>query len=350
MQTFAPEAVHRRLLDGARPALAYTPGRALAAQQAALAAKLAELLACPRAERDLDLQVDHRRSGDGFSETRFLITSEPGARIPCHLLLPEHAPRPVPVFLCLQGHSSGMRLSLGRGEADGDRDFALQAVGRGYAALAIEIRGFGERRDQRPAAVREPGYDPRSLDPNLTCKHAAMVALLLGRTSLGEKILDVRRALDALAHFPEVDGARIYAVGNSGGGTLAWYAACVEPRLQGLILGSCFATFASSIGSIDHCCDNYLPGALRWFDLADLALLVAPRRLVVVMGRDDRLFPLQGVEAAFERAREIYARLDAEHRCRLVLCHGGHRFYANEAWAAFAEVMAARGGACHSPA
>lgn len=350
MQAFAPEAVHRRLLDAARPALAYTAGGAVAAQQAALAAKLAELLACPKAEGDLDLQVSHHRSGDGFTETRFLITSEPGACIPCHLLLPEHAPRPVPVFLCLQGHSSGMRLSVGEGEADGDRDYALQAVGRGYGALAIEIRGFGERRDQRPAEVREPGCDPRSLDPNVTCKHAAMVALLLGRTSLGEKVLDVRRALDALAHFPEVDGTRVYAVGNSGGGTLAWYAACVEPRLQGLILSSCFATYASSIGSIDHCCDNYLPGALGWFDLADLSLLVAPRPLVVVMGRDDRLFPLFGVEAAFERAREIYARLDAKHRCRLVLCQGGHRFYANAAWAAFAEVMDARGAAlCHGP-
>ena len=59
------------------------------------------------------------------------------------------------------------------------------------------------------------------------------------------------------------------------------------------------------------------------------------------MGQDDRLFPLAGVEAAFARARAIYAGLDAPDRCRLVLCQGGHRFYANEAWAAFGEIMAA---------
>jgi dienelactone hydrolase len=350
MQAFAPETVHRRLLDAARPALAYRADRALAPQQRALKDKLAELLACPEAEGDLDLQIEHRRSRDGVAETRFLITSEPGARVPCHLLVPDGAPRPVPVFLCLQGHTSGMQLSLARseGETVGERAFALQAVRRGYAALAIEVRGFGERRDRRPATMREPGLDPLSLDPNVTCKHAAMVALLLGRTSLGEKILDLRRALDALAHFPEVDGTRIYAIGNSGGGTLAWYAAGIEPRLEGLILGSCFATYTSSIGSVDHCCDNYLPGALRWFDFPDLALLVAPRPLVVVMGQDDHLFPLAGVEAAFERAREIYARLDAAQSCRLVLCEGGHRFYANDAWAVFDEVVDGRQRAlCH---
>ncbi len=203
MQAFAPEAVHRRLLDAARPALACTTARPLASQRAALADKLVELLACPEAKGGLDLQVQFCRRGDGFTETRFLITSEPDARIPCHLLVPEEAPRPVPVFFCLQGHSSGMQLSLERDNADaiGDRNYAVQALRRNYAALAIEIRGFGERRGRRPAALREPDYDPHSLDPNLTCKHAAMVALLLGRTSLGEKILDLRRALDALAHF-----------------------------------------------------------------------------------------------------------------------------------------------------
>jgi hypothetical protein len=52
--------------------------------------------------------------------------------------------------------------------------------------------------------------------------------------------------------------------------------------------------------------------------------------------------PLAGVETAFERARAIYTRQDAHDRCRLVLCQGGHRFYANEAWGTFDEVMGLR--------
>jgi dienelactone hydrolase len=297
------------------------------------------LLACPEGYGELDLRVEAEARGEGFVERRLVFTSEPGAEVPCHLLVPEGAPRPVPVVLCLQGHTSGMHVSLGRPAAGGGRDYALQAVRRGYAALTLEIRGFGERRDRRPAEAREERYEPDSIDPNVTCKHAAMVALLLGRTSLGEKILDLRRAVDALASFPEIDAGRVYAVGNSGGGTLAWYAACVEPRLRGLILGSCFATYASSIGSVDHCCDNYLPGALRWFDFPDLAALVAPRPLVVVMGRADPLFPLAGVEAAYRRTRAVYEAAGAADRCRLILCEGGHGFRPREAWDAFAELV-----------
>jgi pimeloyl-ACP methyl ester carboxylesterase len=148
----------------------------------------------------------------------------------------------------------------------------------------------------------------------------------------------VRRAIDALGSFPEIDAGRVYSVGNSGGGTLAWYAACVEPRVRGLILGSCFATYAGSIGSVDHFCDNYLPGALRWFDFPDLAALVAPRPLAVVMGREDPLFPLPGVEAAYRRTREIYEAAGAADRCRLALAEGGHRFRPAEAWSAFAQL------------
>jgi hypothetical protein len=49
--------------------------------------------------------------------------------------VPEDSPRPVPIFLCLQGHSRGMRLSLGEGDREtiGERDFALQAVNRSRA-------------------------------------------------------------------------------------------------------------------------------------------------------------------------------------------------------------------------
>ena len=230
---FAPETCHQRLLDTLEPALAYAPERDYQAWLQAVDARLRELLGPTPSVVPLNIRQEEATERDFYRETRFVFTSEPGADVPCHLLTPLNATEPLPLIICLQGHTSGMHISLGRPKsegdermiAEGDRDFALQAVREGYAALVMEQRCFGERRDARAGEARHvaPG-----------CHHASMTALLLGRTMIGERVWDVRRAIDALAHFAEIDTHRIGCMGNSGGGTITWFAACVEPRLPTL--------------------------------------------------------------------------------------------------------------------
>lgn len=337
---FAPETCHQRLLDTLEPALAYAPERDYQAWLQAVDARLRELLGPTPSVVPLNIRQEEATERDFYRETRFVFTSEPGADVPCHLLTPLNATEPLPLIICLQGHTSGMHISLGRPKsegdermiAEGDRDFALQAVREGYAALVMEQRCFGERRDARAGEARHvaPG-----------CHHASMTALLLGRTMIGERVWDVRRAIDALAHFAEIDTHRIGCMGNSGGGTITWFAACVEPRLQ-IAMPSCYVcSFQHSLARIDHCADNYLPGILRWFDLGDLACLIAPRPLVVVAGQSDPIFPLEGVQQAFATIQQIYARAGAPENCRLVIGNGGHRFYAAQSWPVFNEFAAA---------
>jgi hypothetical protein len=98
-------------------------------------------------------------------------------------------------------------------------------------------------------------------------------------------------------------------------------------------------TYRDSIGSIDHRADNYVPGVLLYFDMADLAVLIAPRPLVVVAGREDKIFPIRGVEEAFVTISRIYLAADAPDECALVVGEGGHRFYAAEAWPVFRKVI-----------
>ena len=215
--------------------------------------------------------------------------------------------------------------------ADGDRDFALQAVREGYAALVMEQRCFGERRDMRVDSARHYSNG---------CQHASMAALLLGRTMIGERVWDVSRAIDALAEFLELDLSKIGCMGNSGGGTITYFAACLEPRIT-IAMPSCYVcSFKRSIARIDHCGDNYIPGFLRWFDLADVACLIAPRPLVVVAGETDANFPLAGVREAYSGIEEIYQAAGAEANCRLVIGSGGHRFYAAQSWPEFRALAA----------
>ena len=198
-----------------------------------------------------------------------------------------------PLVICLQGHSKGMHISLARpkylGDEEsiaGDRDFAIQAVREGYAALVIEQRCFGER-----------GGTPDG--PN--CYQSTMSALLLGRTTIGERVWDVSRAIDVVEkYFPEIDSTRI--------------------------------------GTLYHCSCNYIPGIYKYFEMGDLAGLIAPRPLIVVAGREDNIFPIEGVQKSFERIQKLYKLAGAADNCRLIIGEGGHRFYAKESWPVFREL------------
>ncbi|MHB1294801.1 MAG: alpha/beta hydrolase family protein [Anaerolineae bacterium] len=336
MADFAPETYHARQVAEAPRRLAFNPFRDYDSWRRALDVKLHGLVGVLPEWTPLNLRVAYECDEEEFHETRFLFASEPGADVPCHLLIPRTGQARYPVVICLQGHSTGMHISLGRPQFPGDeasirgdRDFGLQAVRQGYAALVLEQRCFGERADRRTPDVHTFDHP---------CRHAAMVSLLLGRTMIGERVWDVSRAIDALETFPSVDVTRIGCVGNSGGGTITYYAACLEERIRVAMPSCAVCTYADSIARIDHCEDNYLPGALRHFEMGDLAGLIAPRALVVVAGRDDPIFPLQGVQDACATICSIYAAAGVPDRFRLVVGEGGHRFYAEQAWPNFREL------------
>lgn len=336
MKAFAPESCHEYLLKSIKPSLAFDPRRDFQAWRQEVKAKLRELIGVLPDKVPLNIRIEYEQDNGPFREVRFVFSTEPCADVPCHLLIPQQGDKPYPVVICLQGHSSGMHISLGRpkykGDEEciaGDRDFALQAIREGYAALVMEQRCFGEREDQRP---------PNRATTGRRCHHATMTALLLGRTMIGERVWDVSRAIDALHEFPDVDTGRIGCMGNSGGGTTTYFAACLDERI-GTAMPSCYVcTFRDSIGMIDHCECNYIPGILGYFEMGDLSCLIAPRPLIVVAGREDEIFPIHGVEETFDTIRQIYTAAGAGDRCRLVVGEDGHRFYADLAWPVFREL------------
>ena len=83
---------------------------------------------------------------------------------------------------------------------------------------------------------------------------------------------------------------------------------------------------------IYHCSDNYVPGILKYAEMADVLGLAAPKPLIVVAGRDDRIFPVAGVKKAFRDLQRIFQAAGAEKHCHLVIGKAGHRFYADDAW------------------
>ena len=321
---YTPHEYNLALINKIKPSLRYEGTEPFTAWQKRALNQLTELLGLPLTQCGDNLKIEYETEHEAFTEIRFSFQSEPDYYVPCHLLIPSGASKPLPVVICLQGHSKGMHKSLGRAKypdeiIDGDRDFAVRAVKEGYCALAIEQRCFGEC----------GGMEDGSTD----CHKSSMAALLIGRTVIGERVWDVQRAIDVLEkHFPQVDNQKIICMGNSGGGTTTFFAACIEPRISFAMPSCYFCTFGDSIAAIYHCVCNFVPNIRKFFDMGDLAGLIAPRPLVIVAGKDDDIFPIEGVKKAFSTAQSQYAAANAADNIKLVIGNGGHRFYADDAW------------------
>lgn len=266
-----------------------------------------------------------RRKVKNGTICKMLLRSESDHDLPIYLCLPDGR-GPFPVWICVQGHGTGMHASISVKWQDeksfkydgGDRDFALQCLEKGYAAVCVEQRAFGEKSCM---TTRKPG-----------CARLASHALMFGETLIGNRVFDVDRAIDFIYTRSELRRDMIGIVGNSGGGTTAIYSGAILSRLTHVMPSSCFSTYRDSILAVPHCQCNYWPGMLNWADMGDLAGLCAPKYLVIVNGRDDAIFPAGPAKAEFGRTRKIYEAAGFPDRCRMVVGNAGHRFYKADAW------------------
>ncbi len=292
--------------------------------------KLEELLMMPQSiPNDSKFEIQSTEETDEYKKICFEFQSEEGYFVPCVLLIPIHITKPLPTFICLQGHSTGKHISLGESKYEkdaktiaGGRDFALQAVKNGYCAIAMDQRYMGD------AGHKESG-SPQCLMPN-----AVMPTLLFGRTAIGERVWDIQRLIDVMEkHLTEyVDTDKIACLGNSGGGTATFYASCLEERIYLSVPSCAVCTYDDSILAMLHCDCNYIPGIRKYFEMGDIGCLIAPRRLVMVSGAEDPIFPIEGAKKSFSVIRGSYEKLGSAELCHMVIGNGGHRFYPKEAW------------------
>ena len=327
-----PMTQHAALLPNAPRAMAFDGTKPFAEWQKQAREKLAELLGMDTfVPCDPQFALEWTHEGQGYTEYRFQFNTEEKYRSIAHLLIPDGTKQPMPLVICLQGHSRGMHISLGRAKFPGDdesihggdRDFAPQILREGYAALTVEQRAFGEC-----------GGKP---EPN--CYQTAMSAILMGRTLIGERVWDISRAIDTVtAHFPQIDADRIALMGNSGGGTTTIYAAALEPRIKAAMPSCALAGFTESIGLLHHCSCNYVPNILRWFDMGDLMGMAAPAVYIAVNGKDDPSFPLASANREFEQGKRCYEAAGCGENVRHVVGQQGHRFYAADSWPVFREL------------
>jgi cephalosporin-C deacetylase-like acetyl esterase len=244
-------------------------------------------------QREADGQDDH------ITE-RLIFETAAGEALKGILTRPPSA-TPSPAILYLHAH--GARYDIGASELLDGRPALQEPLGpvfarMGFAALAIDMPGFGSRADRPESDL-------------------AKARLWRGKSLAGQMLGEQASALAWLAAQPFVDASRLGCFGISMGATFGYWLAAVDERVTALAHLCCFADFATLIelGAHDlHGIYLTIPGLLNIAGNGEIAGLVAPRPQLICIGDLDRLTPPPAVDRALAQTREAYGRAGASDR------------------------------------
>jgi pimeloyl-ACP methyl ester carboxylesterase len=278
--------------------------------------RLGRLLAVDTERSDGRLIID----GEGERQLITLLTDD-GA-IPCWLLTPTPHVRLDLAVVAIAGHGGGIdELVVPPGADDFHGGLAHKLVAAGFTVLCPEMISFGRRRTPTPTGEPPAGS---------SCQVDGMRGLLTGRPVLGHRVADTMAAVRALRTVEGVDPTKVAVIGGSGGGAVALITAALDDQIPAAVVAAFLSSFVDSFCAVPHCLCNAVPDLLTWFEMADVAALIAPRGLVIEAGRQDPIFPTGATETAYAELVDVWRGLAAEPP-ELVITDRGHQFRADEA-------------------
>ncbi|MCQ2462667.1 MAG: alpha/beta hydrolase [Clostridia bacterium] len=241
----------------------------------------------------------------------------------CYLLEPERKTDSGIVAFC--GHGYGCRQIIRQSKRgkyrrinffdNYQKNFAEALALSGHTVIVPEPLGFGQAKLKKDMKI--PFYSS-------SCDTLSHHALLYGFSVASLRVYQVMRCIDIL----ELYGARhIGCMGISGGGLVTLYASCLDERIEKSCVCGYINTFKTSVLSMWHCPDNYIPGILEAGEMYDFAAALSPKKLMMQFGNRDKLFPVEGSRLAAEKIRNIYKITGHENNFTPVEFDGKHEVF-----------------------
>jgi cephalosporin-C deacetylase-like acetyl esterase len=269
-----------------------------------LSRKVQELIHYEPPRTSLEVRAYGAISRSGYHIEKLIYESESGILIPSLLFVPDRGDEKKPAVVIVS--------------ADGKKASALEAeqlVTSGMVVLSIDARGFGETQVNTDVNSKEFGHyfgDYRN----------AMTALLVGKTMVGMRALDITRAVDLLSARRDVNPNKIYVYGKKRGSVPALYAAVLDHRIRKVILEGMLSSYDSVVKNKIHrqVLESVVPGALKLYDLPDLVATLAPRKVSIVSGADPlgHDLPANEVRKEYSRAVEAYRHMGMERAIHIL--------------------------------
>lgn len=212
-------------------------------------------------------------------------------------------------------HAHGHRPDLGKDELTEGRPMLIappyaDALSRlGFAALAIDHRGFGERASPSERVLVKRG-------------------LWEGVPLWGHRVADAIAASAWLIWRAGTADMPLVSMGWSMGSALAWWSAALDPRVDAVVEACGLAEFDALLAgdALDlHAEYFFVPGLLREFTAAAINALILPRPHLSIVGRDDPLTPPAGVAAIDVSMRDAASHAGAPGAWRQSVHATGHQ-------------------------
>ena len=316
----------------------------------------AKVLSCllnrpPTAPWDAVVLGEEDRGSYVVRKVVFNLTGD--SRVLAYLAVPKGA-GPFPAVLLLHDH--GAKFDIGKekvirpwdiaaekldsatkwaGQNYGGRFIGDELARRGYVCFSTDALNWSDRGGG--------GYDgQQKLASNL---------MHLGMSLAGLMAWEDLRAAEFLSEQPRVDSRRIAAAGWSMGAFRAWQVAALSDRIAAAVAVCWMSTVdrlmapgnnqtrGSSAYNMLH------PGLLDSVDFPDVASIACPKPLLFFNGRQDKLFPPEGVEAAYAKMHRVWSSQQADDRLVTKLWDAPHTFNAamqDEAFAWLDRALAGR--------
>ncbi|MBN1942210.1 MAG: prolyl oligopeptidase family serine peptidase [Phycisphaerae bacterium] len=289
----------------------------------------------------LNPQVVAEWTEDGLVKQRVWLDVEDGLSAAALVFRPADAKGKLPGILACHGHGPHGKDSVMGNASTPERqakiqgnnyDYGLQMAKAGYAVIAIDWRGFGER-DDRLKPNQNDIFRGRDI-----CNIHYIRATILGMTVLGMDVHDGCCALDYLCGLDFVDPDRIGVMGLSFGGTMTTWMALCDERIKAADV-ICYSDRFADFGMRDanFCGSQIAPGLYDLCDVPDLQGLIAPRPLLVEIGAYDECFLADSAMSCYREVEKIYAAAGASDRLELDLFDGGHCWSGRKSFDFFAK-------------
>ena len=252
--------------------------------------------------------------GDGFRIEKIAYESLPNFWVTANLYVPTSGSGPFPAVVLTPGHEASGKT--------GQYSWGVNFARIGIVALALDPIGQGERIQYYDAEKKASKVGAATGEHGM----ANLPTMLIGDDLERYMVHDGMRAIDYLSARPDVDRARIGALGCSGGGTATAVLAALDDRVQ--VAGTaCYITSfeallpsATGVQEAEQSIPHFIESGL---DLADWVEAAAPHPYAIISTTED-MFPFAGARQSYEEAKRIYSLYGAADRLDWITGPGGH--------------------------